>query len=76
MEDLLQRHIFETDRRFDAIDDDLSSILKQLSDLETLRIKMLFSVKVVSVIVGSVAGFFGSVIGGIFIYIFTKKLGG
>lgn len=56
MEELLKRHIQETDRNFEDIHKDLHQLTKQIEDLRDFKMKLLISSRFFSLLVSAICG--------------------
>lgn len=56
MEELLKRHISETDRRFEEIQDHLEEISGKMDDLRDFKVKLIVTSRFFSIVVSAICG--------------------
>jgi len=56
MEELLKRHIKESDKKFDGVSKNFARVFVKLDDLQTFKVKMMVSSKWISVLISGVCG--------------------
>lgn len=74
MEELLKRHIEETDRRFECMSVQLDKISDRLEDIHTFKVEMIYTARMVSLIVSSLCGFVTLIATGVITYLLTYRI--
>lgn len=56
MDELLKRHIVETDRKFEELQEDVALLVSKIDDLRDFKIRLLVSSRFFSMIIGAICG--------------------
>lgn len=74
MDELLKRHIQETDRNFENIHEELLSLSKQIEDLKDFKMRLLISSRFFSFLVSAICGAVTLIASSFVTYLINVKL--
>lgn len=74
MDKLLERHMVETDRKFEELKDDMALLVAKIDDLRDFKIQLLASSRFFSLVVSAICGLFTLAASSFVTYYVTLKV--